>query len=235
MRHNFFAQYRKLFWQGLRIDFNDKERVLSPFLFATSLLILFAFATGELPTESKFKIFAAEIMLIILFTLQGVYLRLFTPEEENGALTLLETYPVSFKALFLAKFSLCILLGTIITLPTLFLTCLFHQVNVATWSLYGVSFLVIFALSALGVLLSALTRRASGRESLFPIIYFLLSSPVLLAAAQGLIHLLQGGEEPQPWLMLLGSCCVIYLTLGVTLFEEVFAVSSSSETKEEKQ
>lgn len=218
------AQFKMIFAHGIRVDLKDRERLLSPLLLAATLVVLFAFATGELVDESRFKIFAAEVLLIIMFTLQGVYLRLFDPESEDGAVLLLESYPVSFKAYFVAKFCLCVLFSIVILVPTILLTGLFHQIDPGP--AMGLGFLVVLSLSSLGVLLSALTLKASGRETLFPILYFLLASPVLLGAVQALAKSAGGTADPvQHWYALLVGCAVIYFTLGLVLFEELFARS----------
>jgi heme exporter protein B len=83
--------------------------------------------------------------------------------------------------------------------------------------------LMILALSSLGVLLSQMTEKAAGRDLLFPILYFPLAVPVLLAVVQASYCLwdIHNREDLNLWLSLLGGFCVIYLTLGIVLFEEL--------------
>ncbi|MBP6217754.1 MAG: heme exporter protein CcmB [Oligoflexales bacterium] len=221
-------QFKIFFRQGLRADWADKEKLLTPFFFSASLLILFVFAGGEqVSQESRSTLFLAEALLTLFFTLQTIYLRIFSAEEDDGVFTLALTYPVSQQAVFLSKICLSTLWGTCVTLPSLLLNYLFHGIDFGFAVLFGISFLVLLSLGSLGVLLSALTLRASGREVLFPILYFLLSSPVLLAASQALLAYLTDEPSMLRWVGLLGACDLIYLSLGLILFDEIFEQSSS--------
>lgn len=213
--------------QGLRAELADTERILSPILFSITLLLLFSFAMGEVPAELKPKVYLAETFLTLLFSLQVSFSRLFEPDRQDHVFDLLRTYPLSHSAWFVAKYILILILGTVTLLPTMFFGAfLNHSAStpVFSWSVIGIAFLALAGLASLGVLLSAMTLKANGRQILYPLLYFPLTTPVLLAAIQSSILILEQGRLPdpaRPWVGLLLGFNTIYLTLGILLYPEL--------------
>ncbi|HEX6174787.1 MAG TPA: heme exporter protein CcmB, partial [Candidatus Binatia bacterium] len=78
----------------------------------------------------------------------------------------------------------------------------------------------------LGTVMSALTLRARARELLLPLVLFPLMIPVILATIQCLGTVLRDGEigDALPWLRLLIGFDVIFLTLGVLVFDWVIEI-----------
>jgi heme exporter protein B len=78
----------------------------------------------------------------------------------------------------------------------------------------------------LGTVMSALTLRARARELLLPLVLFPLMIPVILATIQCLGAVLRAGEigDALPWLRLLIGFDVIFLTLGVLVFDWVIEI-----------
>ena len=56
-------QYTLLVTQGLRAELADRERLVSPALFAATMLVLFSFALGEVDASLKARIYIAETFL----------------------------------------------------------------------------------------------------------------------------------------------------------------------------
>ena len=77
-------------------------------------------------------------------------------------------------------------------------------------------------LTAMGVLLSAIVMNADSRALLFPVLFFPLSVPVLLAALHCNDHILQGRWKglSEGWLQILLIFDVTYVILGAILFSE---------------
>jgi heme exporter protein B len=73
----------------------------------------------------------------------------------------------------------------------------------------------------LGTMVSAITLRARARELLLPLVFFPLMIPVILATIQCLAAVLRAGEigDALPWLRLLIGFDVIFVTLGVLIFD----------------
>jgi len=226
MQTGFSRQLYILVRHGVRAEFAEKDRLISPFLFAATMLIMFAFAVGQVKEDLVIKIFLAQTFLTLLFALQTSFARIFDPDQKDKVFQLLQCYPINHSAWFLAKYILVLFVGTAILVPTMLLAGLLnHDPNIQLLNpmVFLVAFLALAGLASLGVLLSAMTLRASGREMLFPLLYFPLSTPVLLAAIQSSMVFLtpDSAETPLQWIGLLSSFDVIYFTLGILLFSEL--------------
>ena len=222
-----WAQYRTIVAQGLRTEFADKERLISPILFSVTMLLLFSFALGEMDPSLKARVYVAETFLTAFFALQLSFSRLFEPDRQDRVFDLMRSYPVSHTAWFLAKYTLVMLSGITVLVPTLLFGAFIHHTDKApvfAWTVCGIALLALAGLAALGVLLSAMTLKANSRQILYPLLYFPLTTPVLLAATQSSLIFLENGGATAPlkaWLSLLTGFDVIYFTLGVLLFTEL--------------
>ncbi len=213
--------------QGLRAELAEKQRLISPLLFAATILILFSFAMGEIPDFLITKMFLAETFLTLLFALQASFSRIFEPDQQDKVFELLQTYPLSSSGWFFGKYILVMIIGIAIVLPTMLLAGLLLDtpgINLLEPFVFLMAFLALTGLTALGILLSAATLKAAGREIIFPLLYFPLSTPILLAAVEGSLayydNSVLSGDASQ-WLILVGCFNVIYFTLGVLLFGEL--------------
>lgn len=226
---SFFSQLCCFIKQGVKSDLFDLERFISPVLFAALVLLLFNFIIEGVAYENGQQIYVAEVFISLLFALQLSYLRIFSRDQQDKVFEQLQTTPINYSSWYVGKFTLTFCSGCLILLPVGVLAALFHgSAGIENWdtllSLLGVSLLSLFGLASLGVLLSSLTLKSSGRETLFPILYFPLSVPVLLAGSQASLSILSSevsGNFFGPWLGLLVGFNVIYFTLGILLFEEI--------------
>jgi len=211
---------------SMRLEISESQRVLSSFLFGMTILFLFAFAMGDVPENVKVHLVLSEIFLCIFLVLQLVHQRILSVEEEDRAMDVLVTSSVSISLFYLVKVFLAVLLSGIIIFPFLAFMQILHGVNLWNGLFLCVVALIILALSSLGVLLSQMTEKAAGRELLFPLLYFPLTIPVLLSGVQASFCLwnIHNPDGFDLWLGLLGAFCIIYLTLGVLLFEELIGL-----------
>lgn len=227
MNTSFLRQYLLILSQGIRAELADLERLISPVLFAVTMLLLFTFAMGELDESLRARVYLAETFLTALFALQLAFSRLFEPDRQDRVFDMMRTYPVSHTAWFLAKYVLIFLLGLSTLLPTMLFGAFIHQsarTPLFSWSVLGVAALALAGLAALGVLLSALTLKASARQMIYPLLYFPLTTPVLLAAVQASLTILEDGSVTpiaRSWLGMLLAFDVIYVTLGLLLYGEL--------------
>jgi len=223
----FFQQMQTLIGQGFRAEWREKERLVSPLLFAAVIQLLFAFSVGSVDGELSRKIFLAQTFLTVFLALQVSFVRVFEPDMQDKVFDLIRTYPVSFDAWYLAKTFLVICFGALILIPTIILGAIFQSqagAQLLSIPLAAVAVLTLFGLAPLGVLLSALTMRATAKQILFPLIYFPLTTPVLLAAVNACDLYLANGvlnESVRGWLIILVAFDTIYFTLGYLLFREV--------------
>lgn len=219
----FSNQFMHLLKHSLRVERADPQRFLSSFLFGVTILFLFSFAIGELPTNLRLQLALSEVFLCSFLVLQLVHQRILTTEQDDRAIDILMSSPISYSILYLVKVSLAIFLSAVVIIPFVGFLQILHGVSIWNFSFLGILGLVILGLSSLGVLLSQMTEKAAGRDLLFPLLYFPLTVPVLLAAVQASFCLwgISNQDSLDLWLGLLSVFCIIYLTLGVLLFEEL--------------
>jgi ABC-type transport system involved in cytochrome c biogenesis permease component len=197
-------------------------------LFALTILLLFFFALGEVDKAILRKIFVAETYLALFLALESSFSRAFEPDTKDNVFDLLRTYPLSPYGWFLSKLLIIFAMGVIILLPTVLISLLFHG-SVMEWSMIGpfllIALLALAGLAALGVFLSSLMLGLGNKQILYPLLYFPLTAPVLLAASQASLSLLSGEETlatmVESWLGLLMIFDTMYLVLGMVLFDEL--------------
>ncbi|TWW09985.1 hypothetical protein E3A20_08900 [Planctomyces bekefii] len=220
-------QFSIILTQGIKAELADLERLISPVLFAITMLLLFAFAIGEVDETLRAHMYLAETFLTLFFALQLAFSRLFEPDRQDRVFDMMRSYPVSHTSWFLAKYILVIVMGLTTLIPTMLFGAFINQTArtpLFSWSVLGIASLALAGLAALGVLLSALTLKATARQMLYPLIYFPLTTPVLLAAVQASLTVMEKSPDAgltRSWLGLLLAFDVIYLTLGILLYSEL--------------
>ncbi len=211
-----------------RVETANPERLLSPILFSATVLLLFFFAFSPLDQEVFVKVFIAQTFLSIFFALQIGFARIFEPDDQDRAFTLLRTYRPIPEAWFISKYIVIVVFGTIIIASTMTLSLFFNQstlTDVTSSAVFLVAILALLGISALGLLLSAMMLKADSKQILYPLLYFPLTTPVLLAAVQSaqeiLINATSTADLLSSWLGLLLIFDVIYIILSTLLFGEL--------------
>ena len=225
---NKLKQFKTLFLLGIRGELKNKERMVSPFIFGAIILIMFSFATGEIEKTMRIKFFTAELLLTTLFSLSIYFIRAFESENEDGIFTKMRAMAINRFVWFLSKLTLVVILSFLTSAVVLAITSGFVGIDSAIiWELLPqliiILLLTITGLSSLGVLLSALTLKARGRSVVFPLLYYPLTVPVLLASTQSINLLFIKGTDifSNQWGYLLIGFDLIYLILSALLFEEL--------------
>ena len=213
--------------KDLVLEIRRRESLLTMFFFGTLLLFVFHFSF-ELVPERVAQITPGLLWLAFLFTGTLGLAQLFEAERDNHCLEALLLSPLDRGALFLAKtcfnFVLMVLVE-IIVIPMFWI--LF---NLQSWELVPYLFLVTVlgtvGFCALGTLLSAMTLKARARELLLPLVLFPLMIPVILSTIRCMEAILRNGAigDALPWLRLLVGFDVIFLTVGVLIFDWVIEV-----------
>lgn len=221
-------QYKTLVRQSFRIEWETPERWLSPLLFAVTILVLFSFAVGQLNGPDAAKLLVAETFLTAFFALQLSFARSLEPDMSDKVFEVLRTYPISPTSWFLAKYTSVFFMGAFILIPTMVLSSFFNAtsgVDLIQAPLILISLVALGGLAALGVLLSTMTMSSGAKQILYPLLYYPLTTPVLLSAVESAKAVLTKGESLESllssWLGLLIIFGVIYLTLGTLLFGEL--------------
>ncbi|HYA27413.1 MAG TPA: heme exporter protein CcmB [Acidobacteriota bacterium] len=217
-------QARLLLWKDLLLELRRRDSLLTMFFFGTLLLFVFNFAFDLEPDRIP-GMAPGLLWLAFLFTGTLGLAQLYQSERENHCMDALLMSPLDRGALFLAKtcFNLLLMLVVEIVVMPLF----WILFNLPTWNLLPQLFLVTLlgtvGFCALGTMMSAITLRARARELLLPLVLFPLMIPVILATIRCMETILRSGEfgDSLPWLKLLLGFDVIFMTLGVLIFDWV--------------
>jgi heme exporter protein B len=216
----------------LRYEFRQRERLLSLILLAFNLLLMNWFASGESDPDQVHTVVVAQIFTTAFIAMQLAFVRIFEPEEEDRAFDLMTASPVSYSAWFLSKVLSANLIGSFVVFPVVILSAIVHHQAsdaLVSFSSFGFVFLVLNALSSIGILLSTLVLRANARQILYPLLYFPLTVPVLLCAVQVMLNFLQHqiaiGDQFSSWLGMLLVFDLLYFGLGLIFYGDLLKSS----------
>ncbi|MBM2802615.1 MAG: Heme exporter protein [Deltaproteobacteria bacterium] len=210
--------------KDLLLELRRRDSVLTMFFFGTLLLFVFHFSF-DLPPDKVAEMAPALLWLAFLFTGTLGLAQLFQAERENHCLDALLLSPLDRGALFLAKTSFNLILMLLVELVVMPLFWILF--NLSAWNLLPQLFLVTLlgtiGFCVLGTIMSALTLRARARELLLPLVLFPLMIPVILATIRCMESVLKNGEfgDAVSWLKLLLGFDVIFMTVGVLIFDWV--------------
>ena len=213
-----------LLWKDLLLELRRRDSVLTMFFFGTLLLFVFHFSF-DLAPDRVAEMTPALLWLAFLFTGTLGLAQLFQAERENHCLDALLLSPLDRGALFLAKTAFNLLLMLLIELVVIPLFWILF--NLSSWNLLPRLFLVTLlgtvGFCVLGTIMSALTLRARARELLLPLVLFPLMIPVILATIRCMENVMRTGVfgDALPWLKLLLGFDVIFMTVGVLIFDWV--------------
>ena len=213
-----------LLWKDLLLELRRRDSLLTMFFFGTLLLFIFNFAF-DLEPDKVAEMAPALLWLAFLFTGTLGLAQLFQAERENHCLDALLLSPLDRGALFLAKTCFNLLLMLLVELVVMPLFWILF--NLHTWNLLPQLFLVTLlgtiGFCALGTIMSAITLRARARELLLPLVLFPLMIPVVLATIRCMEDIMRTGDlsDTSSWLRLLVGFDVIFVTLGILIFDHV--------------
>ena len=185
--------------KDLLLELRRRESVLTMFFFGTLLLFVFHFAF-DVPPQTIAELTPALLWLTFLFTGTLGLAQLFGLEKENRCLDALLLARVDRGALFVGKVSFNFLLMALVEIVVMPLF----------WIL-------------LGTLMSATTMTARARELILPLVLFPLMIPLILATIRCMEAIFRTGQlgDAAAWLRLLIGFDVIFLTVGVLIFDWV--------------
>jgi heme exporter protein B len=213
-----------LLWKDLLLELRRRDSLLTMFFFGTLLLFVFHFSF-DMPPDRVAEMTPALLWLAFLFTGTLGLAQLFQAERENHCLDALLLSPLDRGALFLAKTGFNLLLMLLVELVVIPLFWILF--NLSSWNLLPRLFLVTLlgtvGFCVLGTIMSALTLRARARELLLPLVLFPLMIPVILATIRCMENVMRTGTfgDALPWLKLLLGFDVIFITVGVLIFDWV--------------
>jgi heme exporter protein B len=213
-----------LLCKDLLLELRRRDSLLTMFFFGTLLLFVFHFSF-DLAPDKVAEMAPALLWLAFLFTGTLGLTQLFQVERENHCLDALLLSPLDRGALFLAKTFFNLLLMLLVELVVMPLFWILF--NLQRWNLLPQLFLVTLlgtvGFCVLGTMMSAVTLRARARELLLPLVLFPLMIPVILATIRCMENIMRTGDlgDAWPWLRLLLGFDVIFVTVGILMFDHV--------------
>ncbi len=210
--------------KDLLLELRRRDSLLTMFFFGTLLLFVFHFAF-DLSPDRIAELAPALLWLAFLFTGTLGLAQLFQAERDNHCLDALLLSPLDRGALFLAKTGFNFVLMFVVELVVIPLFWILF--NLSAWNLLPQLFLVTLlgtvGFCTLGTITAAITLRARAKELLLPLVLFPLMIPVILATIRCMESIMKTGgmTEAMPWLRLLIGFDVIFLTIGILIFDWV--------------
>jgi heme exporter protein B len=213
-----------LLWKDLLLELRRRDSLLTMFFFGTLLLFVFHFSF-DLPPDRVAEMAPALLWLAFLFTGTLGLTQLFQVERENHCFEALLLSPLDRGALYLAKSCFTLLLMFLV--EAIVMPLFWILFNLQGWNLLPQLFLVTLlgtvGFCVLGTIMSAITLRARARELLLPLVLFPLMIPVILATIRCMENIMSAGElgAAWSWLRLLLGFDVIFVTVGILMFDRV--------------
>lgn len=223
MQPHSLRQFKTLLVTSIRSDFAEQGKLVAPLLFVLCVFLLLSLGLEETALDPT-QMVIIQVFLTVFLGLQLYLLRAFDMEQEES-FQILRAYPIHPHAWYWAKVVQLFLYLLLLLLFSVLFALLFNALDLELKLLLpflGIGALAIFGFTVLGVLLAAIVLTAKGREVLFPILFFPLSVPVLIAMMQGALQLFASDQPAlQGWVAILCGFDIIYLTLGLILFTEI--------------
>jgi heme exporter protein B len=223
-KSSFFVEYWSLFKVFIKSDKYEKEKWFSSIFFGLMILILFGFIFHADPSNLNQSVVVAEIFFVLLFILQINLSRSLESELKDRALDIVKVYSRHYSTIYLAKFSATCVLNTLVVIPIVMCASVVfldaaNYFQIIFWDIIYIFFQIIVGVSALGSLLSLSVNESSGKEVLFPILFYPLCLPLFIIGMQNVLLLLNGNPLDSSWQITLWSIDLIYFMLGLLLFD----------------
>jgi heme exporter protein CcmB len=209
--------------KDLRIAARAKALLGVTLLFSVLCVLVFAFGflrEGMAPDE----VVPGVLWVTLLFSGTVVLLRLFSADEEAGALELLQSTAAGPQPVFFSKAVLHVCFCSIVALLVLPLVMVFFNARPVGLGWVGVALtLGLLGQSLVGTLCAALLIRVHLREVLLPLVLYPTLAPLLIAGVKVTAISLAGGstDEVLPWLVLMMVFDAVFMLVSSWLHARV--------------
>ena len=213
-----------VFRKDLLAERRTKEVFTAVLLFGFTVSVAFTFAFEPTSAEAR-KISGGLLWLAFLFAAVLGLNRAFARETSNQALQGLRLIPADLGGIYLGKLAsnlLFLLLAEIVLLPPF---GVFFDLTL--WARPGWLLLILvlgtWGLAALGTMFSAVSANTRMQELMLPLLLLPLTVPVLIAAIESTVILLEGRpmSEAALWIKLLTGFDIVFTLLCWLLFDFV--------------
>lgn len=217
-----------MFKLAFLLELRSKERWLSPILFSLSLILLFWFVMPEPSEDTKYSFFLFQTVAVGFLAVKLFLMRSFEQETEDDAFSVVRASEARLGSFFLAKLFVGTLICSLIWAASLAIGYFFFQ----SFQMKSLSVVLVLAamasalgLNAIGILISAMTLQVRGRQILFPLCFFPLTVPLLIATYHSMYDLwvqaLPMESCLKGWLGFLLSFDIAFVGVCYVLFTEL--------------
>ena len=214
----FYALVRK----DLLLELRTREIIIPMFSFGLVIILIFSLSFNA--SQEINHTFSPGLLWIIILFISSLGLhRMFVLEKEFDAFTLNLAAPIDRGVIFLSK----VISGTIILLiaEILIIPPFVIFLNLSIPSNWPIMILILIigdlGIMSIGAIISGLSMRAKLSEILFPILFFPLVSPHVIACVKATNYWFK--EIPffnwQSWIYLMITFFIIFFLVGFMIFD----------------
>jgi len=214
----FYTLVRK----DLLLELRTKEIIIPMFAFGLVIILIFSLSFNA--SQEINHTFSPGLLWIIILFISSLGLhRMFVLEKEFDAFTLNLAAPIDRGIIFLSK----VVSGTIILLiaEILIIPPFVIFLNLSIPSNWPIMILILIigdlGIMSIGAIISGLSMRAKLSEILFPILFFPLVSPHVIACVKATNYWFK--EIPffnwQSWIYLMITFFIIFFLVGFMIFD----------------
>tara|TARA_B100001250_G_scaffold175078_1_gene150542 strand:- start:655 stop:1317 length:663 start_codon:yes stop_codon:yes gene_type:complete len=214
----FYTLVRK----DLLLEFRTKEIIIPMFTFGLAIILIFSLSFNA-SQEINHTFSPGLLWIIILFVSSLGLHRMFVLEKEFDAFTLNLAAPIDRGTIFISKVvsgTILLLIAEIMIIPPFVVF-----MNLSIPSNWPIMMLILIigdlGIMSIGAIVSGLSMRAKLSEILFPILFFPLVSPHLIACVKATNYWFKGIPfiNWQSWVYLIITFFIIFFLVGFMIFD----------------
>ena len=214
----FYTLVRK----DLLLELRTKEIIIPMFAFGLVIILIFSLSFNA--SQEINHTFSPGLLWIIILFISSLGLhRMFVLEKEFDAFTLNLAAPIDRGVIFLSKAvsgTIILLIAEILIIPPF---VIFLNLSIPSNWLIMILILIIgdLGIMSIGAIISGLSMRAKLSEILFPILFFPLVSPHVIACVKATNYWFK--EIPlfnwQSWIYLMITFFIVFFLIGFMIFD----------------
>ena len=214
----FYTLVRK----DLLLEFRTKEIIIPMFTFGLAIILIFSLSFNA-SQEINHTFSPGLLWIIILFVSSLGLHRMFVLEKEFDAFTLNLAAPIDRGTIFISKVvsgTILLLIAEIMIIPPFVVF-----MNLSIPSNWPIMMLILIigdlGIMSIGAIISGLSMRAKLSEILFPIHFFPLVTPHLIACVKATNYWFKGIPfiNWQSWVYLIITFFIIFFLVGFMIFD----------------
>ena len=214
----FYTLVRK----DLLLEFRTKEIIIPMFTFGLAIILIFSLSFNA-SQEINHTFSPGLLWIIILFVSSLGLHRMFVLEKEFDAFTLNLAAPIDRGTIFISKVvsgTILLLIAEIMIIPPF---VVFMNLSIpSNWPIMMLILIIgVLGIMSIGAIISGLSMRAKLSEILFPILFFPLVSPHLIACVKATNYWFKGIPfiNWQSWVYLIITFFIIFFLVGFMIFD----------------